>query len=85
MNCPKCNGALKARTREDIEIDVCSECGGVWLDSGELEKIIASEREHLGISEQQNWRMYDRGREGYDPTPAPAQSKGYLESLIKDD
>jgi Zn-finger nucleic acid-binding protein len=78
MNCPKCNGELQARTSDDVEIDVCQRCGGIWLDSGELEKIMA-------ISQQENWRLYDRGREGYDPTPAPTPSKSYLERLLHGD
>jgi Zn-finger nucleic acid-binding protein len=61
---------------EDVEIDECSACGGIWLDKGELEKIVAREQ-------QENWRMYDRGRDNYDPTPVDQRSKGALESLLK--
>lgn len=77
MKCPKCNGELQARTRGEVEIDVCQACGGIWLDSGELEKITAT-------TQQQDWRLYDRGREGYDPTPAPTPQSSYLEELLKD-
>ena len=31
----------EATQREDVEIDSCPQCRGVWLDRGELEKIIA--------------------------------------------
>jgi Zn-finger nucleic acid-binding protein len=42
MNCPRCaDGALDEREREGIVVDVCSSCRGVWLDRGELEKLIA--------------------------------------------
>lgn len=34
--------ALVARVRDDIEIDHCDSCRGVWLDRGELEKIISN-------------------------------------------
>ena len=42
MNCPRCkkNGILIAIERFGIEIDYCSKCRGVWLDRGELNKII---------------------------------------------
>jgi len=43
VNCPRCKTAsLVARVRDDIEIDHCNSCRGVWLDRGELEKIIAN-------------------------------------------
>ena len=42
MNCPRCekDGILVAVKRFEIEIDYCSNCRGVWLDRGELNKII---------------------------------------------
>lgn len=40
MNCPHCNISLVMTERSGIEIDYCSQCRGVWLDRGELDKII---------------------------------------------
>lgn len=40
MNCPSCNVALVMSERQGIEIDYCPNCRGVWLDRGELDKII---------------------------------------------
>lgn len=40
MNCPKCNIALSMSDRQGVEIDFCPQCRGVWLDRGELDKII---------------------------------------------
>jgi uncharacterized protein len=40
MNCPKCNVALSMSDRQGVEIDFCPQCRGVWLDRGELDKII---------------------------------------------
>jgi uncharacterized protein len=40
MNCPVCNIALVMSERQGIEIDYCPTCRGVWLDRGELDKII---------------------------------------------
>jgi Zn-finger nucleic acid-binding protein len=42
VNCPRCERhQLVERERDGIEIDVCSSCRGVWLDRGELDKLIA--------------------------------------------
>ncbi len=40
MKCPNCNVALVMADRSGIEIDYCPDCRGVWLDRGELDKII---------------------------------------------
>jgi Zn-finger nucleic acid-binding protein len=40
MNCPICNITLLMADRQGIEIDYCPTCRGIWLDRGELEKII---------------------------------------------
>jgi Zn-finger nucleic acid-binding protein len=40
MLCPHCKTELKIADRQGIEIDYCSSCRGVWLDRGELDKIL---------------------------------------------
>lgn len=40
MKCPHCDETLHMTHREGIEIDYCPECRGVWLDRGELDKLI---------------------------------------------
>lgn len=40
MQCPKCHETLNMTDRQGIEIDYCPRCRGVWLDRGELDKII---------------------------------------------
>lgn len=41
MNCPVCpDNQLQMTERQGVEIDYCPKCRGVWLDRGELDKII---------------------------------------------
>jgi hypothetical protein len=40
MQCPACKVDLSISDRQGIEIDYCPKCRGVWLDRGELDKII---------------------------------------------
>ena len=40
MKCPVDDSPLSMSSREGIEIDFCPQCRGVWLDRGELDKII---------------------------------------------
>lgn len=51
MDCPVCKVELKMSERQGIEIDYCPQCRGVWLDRGELDKII--ERSEQAPSPQQ--------------------------------
>ena len=37
MKCPKDGSDLKEVEMGNVHVDVCSECGGMWLDAGELE------------------------------------------------
>jgi Zn-finger nucleic acid-binding protein len=43
MNCPSCGAAMVRTDRRGVEIDTCSDCRGVWLDRGELDKILRLE------------------------------------------
>ena len=43
MLCPLCARALKPVEREGVEIDYCPQCGGIWLDQGELNQLIRRE------------------------------------------
>jgi Zn-finger nucleic acid-binding protein len=40
MPCPVCQVSLVMSERQGVEIDYCPQCRGVWLDRGELDKII---------------------------------------------
>lgn len=39
MNCPRCDGKLVETDYENIRVDVCNKCTGVWFDAGELAQI----------------------------------------------
>ena len=44
MQCPRCDGTLKESKFEEVLIDTCDTCGGVWLDSGELEQLTKKDK-----------------------------------------
>jgi Zn-finger nucleic acid-binding protein len=39
MKCPKCGESLQERSFQNILIDQCTGCGGIWLDAGEMEQV----------------------------------------------
>jgi uncharacterized protein len=44
MTCPSCGGALVELERSGVRVDACRQCRGVWLDRGELDRIVEQER-----------------------------------------
>jgi len=44
MDCPVCENAMITLELEDVEIDHCIDCGGIWLDAGELELLLGDEQ-----------------------------------------
>ena len=47
LACPKCTGKWETIRRNGVVIERCSECQGVFLDRGELERLIDAESEYL--------------------------------------
>jgi uncharacterized protein len=45
--CPNDNGPMQTVQRSGIEFDICPTCRGVWLDRGELEKMLATARQDV--------------------------------------
>ena len=45
MNCPACREPLVVLEQEQVELDHCLSCKGIWLDSGELELLLEDSRE----------------------------------------
>ncbi|GID22125.1 hypothetical protein Aab01nite_57150 [Paractinoplanes abujensis] len=43
MTCPKCHGQMRVYERSGVTIDQCTECRGIFLDRGELEKLFDAE------------------------------------------
>ncbi|MGC1240423.1 MAG: zf-TFIIB domain-containing protein [Chryseosolibacter sp.] len=62
MKCPNCNETLVMTDRNGIEIDYCPNCRGVWLDRGELDKII--ERSGQYAPGRDSGREYDKDVSG---------------------
>ncbi len=69
--CPACSGAMRVETVGGVEIDRCSNCGGIFLDQGELEVLTHDEYgggENPGASTSEASRTGGR-------TSGPARNK----------
>ncbi len=58
MKCPNCQTTLLITDKKGIEIDYCPDCRGIWLDRGELEKIMERSAEHY--SKKENYEADSR-------------------------
>lgn len=66
MNCPSCNVSLVMSDRQGIEIDYCPQCRGIWLDRGELDKIIERSTKETPTNFQPNQPNYNsHPQQGY--------------------
>jgi Zn-finger nucleic acid-binding protein len=77
---------LRERDRSGIEIDVCPQCRGVWLDRGELEKLMARESQYYtdddgGGRSGRDRRQDDRDDWGQDDDE-PQGKRGFLQNLL---
>ncbi|WP_106767141.1 zf-TFIIB domain-containing protein [Paenibacillus faecalis] len=74
MKCPVCNDVrLREVQKDDVMIDICPECKGVWLDRGELEKLMQEVREvrpafNEWYDKHEDDRKYYRNDEDYRPS-----------------
>jgi hypothetical protein len=73
MKCPNCNETLLMTHRNNIEIDYCPSCRGIWLDKGELDKLL----EYDARADEERDNRYDDRR--YDDRHKhPRKKKGFL-------
>ena len=63
MQCPVCTIQLVMTERHGVEIDYCPQCRGVWLDRGELDKIIERATSLDGGSGESRQKEPSRHRE----------------------
>ena len=78
MNCPTCNSELKIADRQGVEIDYCPQCRGVWLDRGELDKII----ERSGSPELGERTIPHRGDDYRQPYYGKRKKKSFLGEMF---
>ena len=61
--CPRCGGLMDIEAAEEIAIDVCLSCGGVWLDKGELDALKSLPKDFKGdelAKAEERWEEMSR-------------------------
>ena len=86
MNCPVDGAVLQMSDRQGVEIDYCPTCRGVWLDRGELDKIIERSESWTPAPEpRREERPRDRDDDRYQAGPyKKKKKKSFLSELFED-
>ena len=71
MKCPHCNVPLVMTERQGVEIDYCPQCRGVWLDRGELDKILERQAALEGRTAAPAPQQPAAPKAGYGAPPPP--------------
>jgi uncharacterized protein len=80
ISCPVCNAPFQEVVRDQILIDVCTQCRGVWLDRGELEKLLQAVREAGGPHEAPRANTPRRHASPLDDDDRPDSHRPYEEA-----
>jgi uncharacterized protein len=92
LRCPIDGSRLVQTERSEILVDACPSCRGVWLDRGELDRILVKERQwasgdadedFFGEVEGRRRPAPDQGSERYDERPRKKRRGGFLEDLFE--
>ncbi len=93
MNCPVDGTPLVIADRQGIEVDYCPRCRGVWLDRGELDKLIErgdrgdddddDRRRDFDRRDDDRWQDRDRDRDYAPSQYRPKRKKGFLSEVFE--
>ena len=59
LTCPKCRGGMRTYERSGVTVDQCGECRGIFLDRGELERLVDAELRYNAPPQQQQPPRYE--------------------------
>jgi uncharacterized protein len=77
LTCPKCGSEMRSYERNGVVVDQCTGCRGIFLDRGELERLIDAEGAHYE-------REYSSGREEQKgDRPRKSKKRSFLEGLLE--
>ena len=78
MDCPVCKEVMITLELDDVEIDHCVGCGGIWLDAGELEQLIGVPDQAVALLES-----FDVNSDNAEaPRPCPICDKKMLKVQV---
>jgi Zn-finger nucleic acid-binding protein len=77
LTCPKCGGQMRNYERNGVVVDQCTDCRGIFLDRGELERLIDAEGAHYE-RQYSEWQQEDKGQK-----QRKSRKRSFLEGLLE--
>lgn len=87
LMCPNDNAAMQTLERGGVQFDMCPTCRGVWLDRGELEKLMESATRDGRASAPQAAPPPQQAQQPYppqQPAPQPWGGQGYRDDRYRE-
>lgn len=82
--CPKCKGAMSSYERNGVTLDQCGDCRGLFLDRGELERLIDAESAWKSAPPPQHQQPQAQQQYSYHGKPYYKKKKSFLSELFDD-
>ena len=83
LTCPKCHGTMRTYERNGVHVDQCTECRGIFLDRGELDRLIDAENQWHGGGKPTEKR-HDDDRDEYRRDTAGAGLGAVVGDVLRD-
>jgi len=81
MDCPACKNAMIVLELDQVEVDYCTNCGGIWLDAGELELLLEDTK-----NTQELLNSFEKAKDCREnPRKCPICLKKMQKILVSDD
>lgn len=90
LTCPKCQGLMRSYERSGVTVDQCAQCGGLFLDRGELERLTQAEASYAQPPQAPPPPQPYPAQGGYPPPGYPGAGyppprRSFLENLFGDE
>lgn len=84
LNCPKCGSEMRNYERNQVMVDQCSGCGGLFLDRGELERLYSAESAFYEGGTRESARPQASQQHSYESHRPPKSKKKKAKSFLEE-
>ena len=83
LTCPKCHGTMRTYERNGVHVDQCADCRGIFLDRGELDRLIDAENDWHGGAPQASSHEAARPEQHQQPAASGAGLSSVVGEVLR--
>ena len=83
MTCPKCESEMRSYERNGVTVDQCTGCRGIFLDRGELERLVDAEGSYYERESAPPREERQGGGEPRPEKPKKSKKRSFLENILE--